>query len=198
MAALQLLNTKAPSKSQAAAYRSYMNQFMSRWKNTAAKCPSTEAVCYTPRGLAKSQYGGGGNLHWVTGAAFLALGYADHIDGLSSTARSAAGYAADSSKSHRCWARSQVRYTLGYSGYSYVIGYGTLYPKKPHHKSSSCSADYKIPCDWSVNANFTPNPNVAFGGLVAGPDAQDIFNDARGNYEQNEPKLIHSAGLIGT
>jgi hypothetical protein len=197
MVALQLLNTKALSKAQAAAYRTYLNQFMTRWKNTAAKCPSTESVCYTPRGLAQSQYGGGGNLHWVAGAAFLALGYADHIDGLSSTARTAAGYAADSSKSHRCWARSQLRYMLGYSGHSYVIGWGSFYPKKPFHKSSSCSANYALACDWSVSADISPNPNVAFGGLVSGPDAKDAFNDARSNHEQNEPKLIHSAGLIG-
>jgi hypothetical protein len=133
----------------------------------------------------------------VTGAAFLALAYADHIDGLSSTARSAAGYAADASKSHRCWARSQVRYILGSTGYSYVVGYGTLYPKKPHHKSSSCSADYNQACNWDSFGSSSVNPNVAFGGLVSGPNATDAFNDARSNHEQNEPKTHYSAGLIG-
>jgi hypothetical protein len=137
------------------------------------------------------------NLHWVTGAAFLAMGYADHIDSLGSTAASSAGYAADASRSHRCWARSQLRYILGSTGYSYVLGFGGAFPRKPHHKSSSCSSDYSQGCDWNAFNAVAANPNVAWGALVPGPDASDKYSDLRNNQAQGEPRTQFQGGLIG-
>jgi hypothetical protein len=198
MAALLLLNTSAPSASQAAAYRAYLNLYMSRWQATATKCPSNSApVCYTAKGLAQMANAGNMNLHWVTGAAFLALGYADHIDSLGSTVAAAAGYAADAPKSHRCWARSQLRYILGSTGYSYVLGFGGAFPRKPHHKSSSCSADYSQACDWNAFNAMAANPNVAWGALVPGPDASDKYSDLRNNQAQGEPRTHYQGVLIG-
>lgn len=32
----------------------------------------------------------------------------------------------------------QVRYALGDSGYSYVVGYGKKYPRQPQEQAASC------------------------------------------------------------
>jgi hypothetical protein len=201
MAALLLLRTGKPNPTQAAAYRKLLDErAVGTWKTETGKCPNTAQwgkVCYTPKGLAQYNDAFGANLHFVTGAAFLALGYADYIDGLSSAVRAAAGYAADTSKSHRCWARGQMRYILGAGGRSYVIGYGNNYPKKPRHKSSCCSATYSQACDWSTAHSLPDNRNMAVGGLVGGPNITDTFVDMRWNDQQNEPKTHWSASLIG-
>jgi hypothetical protein len=41
-----------------------------------------------------------------------------------------------------------MRYTLGSWGSdrSFVIGYGPNWPKRPHHRSTACSATYNEPC----------------------------------------------------
>lgn len=36
---------------------------------------------------------------------------------------------------YRKWAKGQIHYALGDSGRSYVVGFGTNYPKRPHHRA---------------------------------------------------------------
>lgn len=39
---------------------------------------------------------------------------------------------------NRVFSQKQIHYMLGDSGRSYVIGFGKNYPKRPHHRASSC------------------------------------------------------------
>ena len=42
-------------------------------------------------------------------------------------------------KEYRCWAESQINYALGDNpnSHSYVVGFGTNAPARPHHRSRS-------------------------------------------------------------
>lgn len=39
----------------------------------------------------------------------------------------------------RCLARSQLRYVVGDTGFSYVAGYGTAFPQQIHHRDAACT-----------------------------------------------------------
>lgn len=58
-------------------------------------------------------------------AAFLLLVYAKQLSG------------ADRDRVV-CFAHGQLRYALGDTGRSFVVGYGTNPPQRAHHRSSSC------------------------------------------------------------
>ena len=60
-------------------------------------------------------------------------------------------------ESFRDYALEQINYALGSSGRSFVVGFGTNPPKKPHHRSSSCP-DAPDVCDWG-NVSM-PGPNT--------------------------------------
>jgi hypothetical protein len=183
LAALLLIGSDAsssgagPTAAQAAGYHFYLDLWLQRWQGSVgAACPAaSQEVCYTQKGLAYTSTGGDTSLLYATNTAFLALAYASYIDGLDSTAREEFGYAEDAARRHRCWARSQMCYVLGSTG----------------------SADYSKQCDWTTLNGVGPNPNVAYGGLVAGPDDRDGYEDQRSNQKQTEPKTYFSAGLIG-
>ena len=42
-----------------------------------------------------------------------------------------------------------------------------------------------------------PNPNELTGALIGGPDENDVFEDKRDNYQQNEVALDYNAGFQG-
>jgi hypothetical protein len=107
-------------------------QTRSRPQNTANKCPaaSYSTVCYTPKGLA--YYSDWGTLRNTGNMMFVAsLMYK---------------YGANK-QANICFARNQMRYILGSdTGKSYLIGFGTNQPQRPHHRQSACSARYTEPC----------------------------------------------------
>lgn len=69
-----------------------------------------------------------------------------------------------------------MKYILGDSGRSFVVGFGNNPPSHAHHRGSSCPKGLeKAPtgsnnpvCDYN-NFNLPdPNPNVLYGALVGG------------------------------
>ncbi|CAF1310342.1 unnamed protein product, partial [Didymodactylos carnosus] len=92
------------------------------------------------------------------------------------------------------FAAKQINYILGDSGRSYVIGFGNDYPKKPHHRSSSCPNRPAL-CDWNAYNSPNPNPQLLVGALVGGPDQQDFYEDKRDDYIKNEVATDYNAGF---
>ncbi|KAJ4806320.1 Endoglucanase [Rhynchospora pubera] len=81
---------------------------------------------------------------------------------------------------------------------SYLVGYGSVYPKKVHHRGASIPANQNPSCSdrtWLVSRD--PNPNIATGALVGGPSLSDSYNDARDNALQGEPTTTSSALFTG-
>lgn len=83
-----------------------------------------------------------------------------------------------------CWARGQLRYALGATGRSFMVGWGPQPPLRPASPAASCPASVQ-PCNGSraASAQFrsaAPNPHVLSGALVAGPGPGDEYADERG------------------
>lgn len=95
----------------------------------------------------------------------------------------------------------QVEYVLGENPMrmSYLVGYGSEYPRYIHHRGSSIPVDAKTGCrdgfKWYDSAE--PNPNVAFGALVGGPFFNETYDDFRNNSMQGEPTTYSNALLVG-
>jgi endoglucanase len=82
---------------------------------------------------------------------------------------------------------------------SYVVGYGTKYPKHVHHRGASIPKNgvkYSCKGGWKWRDSKKPNPNTIVGAMVAGPDRHDGFKDVRTNYNYTEPTLAGNAGLV--
>ncbi|XP_052239386.1 endoglucanase A-like isoform X2 [Dreissena polymorpha] len=135
-------------------------------------------VPMTPCGLSfRDQWGA--NRH-AANAAFIAVVAA--ADGLSPD-------------DYKKYAMSQINYILGDNKLhiSYEIGFGNKYPKKPHHRGSSCLKSSQS-CDPNSSGD---NPNLLKGGLVGGPDQGDNYQDSRGDYVKNEVACDYNAGFQG-
>jgi endoglucanase len=136
-------------------------------------------VTYTPKGLAwRLQWG---SLRYTANSAFLAVVAAKY------------GILATEGKN---WARTQINYMLGDTGRSFVCGFGTNPPQRPHHGSSSCP-NRPAPCDWNDYNNPGPNPQILYGALVGGPDQNDNYQDNRSDYVMNEVACDYNAGFQG-
>ncbi|KAG2326102.1 hypothetical protein Bca52824_008830 [Brassica carinata] len=103
-------------------------------------------------------------------------------------------------------ARAQVDYILGSNpkGMSYMVGFGTNYPKKSHHRGASIVSIKKSITAVSCNEGYStwynnpaPNPNVLTGALVGGPDENDAYGDERTNFQQSEPVIATVAPFVG-
>ncbi|KAL9226702.1 hypothetical protein vseg_002482 [Gypsophila vaccaria] len=104
------------------------------------------------------------------------------------------------------FAKSQVDYILGDNpqNMSYMVGYGSKYPQKIHHRAASivsttrdsthvgCKEGFKI---WFNSER--PDPNKLFGAIVGGPDKYDNYVDSRSNYQMAEPGTSTPPGLVG-
>ncbi|MCL7034692.1 hypothetical protein MKW94_030937, partial [Papaver nudicaule] len=87
---------------------------------------------------------------------------------------------------------------------SYLVGYGSNYPRYVHHRGASipalsvhrstvgCTGGYE---DW-YHRN-SADPNVIYGALVGGPDKNDQYTNERDDYEQSEPTISGTAPLVG-
>ena len=93
------------------------------------------------------------------------------------------------------FAKNQIHYALGDTGRSFVVGFGTNPPQKPHHRSSSCPVDPNESCGWDDYNNDGPNPNTLWGALVGGPGSDDSYEDDRGDYIKNEVACDYNAGF---
>jgi hypothetical protein len=57
------------------------------------------------------------------------------------------------------FAEAQINYMLGGGSHSFVVGFGSNPPLKPHHAGASCG-NMPATCDWSNLYATTPNPQV--------------------------------------
>lgn len=81
---------------------------------------------------------------------------------------------------------------------SYLVGYGSSYPQKVHHRGASIPADEDPSCsDYTWLNSPNRNPNVAIGALVGGPFFNDTYIDTRDNALQGEPTTTSSALFTG-
>lgn len=97
-------------------------------------------------------------------------------------------------------------YILGKNpkGLSYLVGFGSDYPVKVHHRGASIVSIKKDPKPVACQQGFSdwfnrdaPNPNVLVGAIVGGPDDTDGYTDSRNGYQQNEPATANTAPLVG-
>ncbi|QHO20970.1 endoglucanase 25-like [Arachis ipaensis] len=82
---------------------------------------------------------------------------------------------------------------------SYVVGFGSHYPKHVHHRGASIpknNVKYSCKGGWKWRNTSNPNPNTIVGAMVAGPDKFDGFHDVRTNYNYTRPTLAGNAGLV--
>ncbi|KAJ6810308.1 endoglucanase 17-like [Iris pallida] len=157
---------------------------------------------YTPGGLLFKM--SDSNMQYVTSTSFLLLTYAKYLT-YSSKVVTCAGVTI-TPKKLRSIAKRQVDYLLGDNPnkMSYMVGYGTRYPQRIHHRGSSLPSvsahPARIPCRTGFTAlnSGTPNPNLLVGAVVGGPDARDRFPDQRTDYEQSEPATYINAPLVGS
>lgn len=86
---------------------------------------------------------------------------------------------------------------------SYMVGYGSKYPKRIHHRGSSLPSigthPRHIGCkDGSVYyRSSNPNPNLLVGAVVGGPNRTDVFPDSRSYFQESEPTTYINAPLVG-
>ena len=124
-------------------------------------------VYYTPAGLAfVSKWG---SLRTMANNAFMVLLYGHSIRNTDPRA----------SSRYTCWARNQLRYALGDTGRSFVVGMGRNPPKMVHHRSASCPdstgpvSSNQPRCDFTQFNSQSPNPQILKGALAGGPDSND-------------------------
>jgi len=104
-------------------------------------------------------------------AAMTALMYGDIIEAEN----------ADSAKTYKCWALSQMRYILGDSGRSLVVGVGSDPPKRTQDRGAACPAPPAV-CN-RVTGLLSPDPDthILKGALVQGAGLSDNYLDIRNN-----------------
>ncbi|KAJ4842019.1 hypothetical protein Tsubulata_012335 [Turnera subulata] len=144
------------------------------------------------------------NMQYVSTAAFLLTIYSDYLQNSNQRLKCDLG-TLDPQELFN-FAKSQVDYILGNNpmAMSYLVGYGSRYPQRVHHRGSSiesykknkgfigCTQGYDI---WYNNKG--PNPNVVVGAIVGGPDSNDQFKDERANFMQTEACTYNTATLVG-
>ncbi|KAK1566586.1 hypothetical protein Q3G72_001715 [Acer saccharum] len=154
----------------------------------------------TRGGLIQLNHGRPQPLQYVVNAAYLATLFSDYLDA-ADTPGWYCGPNFYSTKVLREFAQTQMDYILGKNPrkMSYVVGFGTHYPKHVHHRGASIPKNkirYNCKGGWKWRDSSKPNPNTLVGALVAGPDKHDGFRDVRSNYNYTEPTLAGNAGLV--
>lgn len=88
------------------------------------------------------------------------------------------------------YARSQIDYILGNNPQkmSYLIGFGSSYPKDPHHRASVCAR---------YSGGRSDKDCELLGALVGGPDEDDYYEDNMDMYQFSEVAIDYNAGLVG-
>ncbi|XP_046580066.1 endoglucanase E-4-like [Haliotis rubra] len=137
------------------------------------------SITYTPCGQAwRDQWGSN---RYAGDAAFVALVAAD---------------AGLDTATYRKWAVEQINYILGDNNYgiSYQIGFGSKYPRSPHHRSASCP-DRPAPCTEANLHASGPSPQLLVGAIVGGPGKDDSYKDNREDYVHNEVACDYNSGF---
>lgn len=158
-------------------------------------------VAHTPGGLIYKP--GGSNMQHVTAISFLLLAYSNYLGHSSQVVH--CGSIAVTPARLRAVAKSQVDYILGDNPMklSYMVGYGSGFPKYIHHRGSSLPSvthhPSHITCKGGSQYFFSksPNPNLLVGAVVGGPNTRDQYSDARTYFRQSEPTTYINAPLVG-
>ncbi|XP_058746726.1 endoglucanase 11-like [Vicia villosa] len=181
-------------------YRSKANHYICACLNL--NNASKNNVDRTPGGLLYIRQWN--NIQYVANAAFLLTIYSDHL--LASNQKLQCQKSEVDPNEIFSFAKSQVDYILGSNpmNMSYMVGYGPKFPQRVHHRGASIESYREnkgfIGCTQGFDnwyGNPKPNPNILIGALVGGPDNNDQFRDARGNYEQLEACTYNTAALVG-
>ncbi|MED6198087.1 hypothetical protein PIB30_062770 [Stylosanthes scabra] len=154
----------------------------------------------TRGGLIQLNQGKPEALQYATNAAFLATLFSDYLDA-SSTPGWYCGPNFFPTRVLRNFAKTQIDYILGKNPQrmSYVVGFGSHYPKHVHHRGASIpknNVKYTCKGGWKWRDSSNPNPNTIIGAMVAGPDKYDGLRDVRNNYNYTRPTLAGNAGLV--
>lgn len=120
-----------------------------------------------------------GLLRYALGAAFSAGLYFDAFGG----------------EEYRDFALQQLAYATGLNdrGYSFVIGFGDVYPRFPHHRNA-----YGVdtnPDDGTKNS--VPPLHLLEGALVGGTSPPESFEDRLTDYKTSEVSIDFNAALVG-
>lgn len=144
------------------------------------------------------------NLQYVTSITFLLTTYAKYMKATKNTFN--CGNIMVTPNTLINLARKQVDYILGDNPMkmSYMVGYGTNYPKRIHHRGSSLPSISTHPQSFGCEGGFqpfyytsNPNPNILTGAIVGGPNQNDFFPDERTDYSHSEPATYVNAALVG-
>lgn len=142
------------------------------------------------------------NLQYVTSSSFLLTAYAKYLAASRRTVN--CGGRQVTAAQLLGAAQRQIDYILGQNpkGMSYLVGFGRN-PTRVHHRAASLPTMKAHPAKIGCNPGFAwfntgnPNPNLAMGAVLGGPDQGDNFNDNRGNYAQTEPATYMNAPIVG-
>nr|DAD19207.1 TPA_asm: hypothetical protein HUJ06_020670 [Nelumbo nucifera] len=203
-AGVQVLVSKFLMQGKGGRHSSVFQRYQQKAEYFMCSClgKGTRNVQRSPGGLLFRQRWN--NMQFVTGASFLLTVYSDYLSSAQRSVKCAAGTASPSELLG--FAKSQVDYILGDNprATSYMVGYGSNYPKQVHHRASSIVSIKVDPrfvsCRGGYNTWFSrkaSDPNLLTGAIVGGPDAYDNFADQRDNYEQTEPATYNNAPLLG-
>ncbi|KAJ6817571.1 endoglucanase 12-like [Iris pallida] len=156
---------------------------------------------FTRGGLIELNHGRPQPLQYAANAAFLASLYADYMDATDVPGWYCGPFYFGVDTLRKFAASQQLNYILGDNPrkMSYVVGYGTDYPKHVHHRGASIPHDgvrHSCTGGWKWRDARAPNPNNITGAMVGGPDRLDGFYDVRSNYNYTEPTMAGNAGLV--
>ncbi|KAL6177313.1 hypothetical protein ACLB2K_048839 [Fragaria x ananassa] len=164
---------------------------------------SSSQVQRTPGGLLFIR--DSSNLQYVTSSTLVLFIYSKTISS-TQTRGVQCGSMFFSAEKIKAFAKSQVDYILGANPkkMSYMVGFGTTYPTKVHHRGSSIPSIKKVRTKVDCNGGYTyynsgsPNPNTHVGAIVGGPDVNDQFQNARSDYSHSEPTTYINAAFVGS
>ncbi|KAI9072379.1 hypothetical protein K1719_045660 [Acacia pycnantha] len=152
-----------------------------------------------------TQYTPGSNMQYVTAITFLLTTYSKYM---SATKHSFyCGNLLVTSPTIKSLAKRQIDYILGDNPMkmSYMVGYGTNFPRKIHHRGSSLPSlaahPQAISCNEGIQQFFNspnPNPNILVGAIVGGPNQNDEYSDVRSDYAHSEPATYINGAIVGT
>ncbi|KAL4319161.1 hypothetical protein GQ457_18G025780 [Hibiscus cannabinus] len=158
-------------------------------------------VQYSPGGLIFKP--GGSNMQHVTSLSFLLLVYSNYLSHANKVVP--CGETTASPALLKQLAKRQVNYILGDNplGLSYMVGYGSRFPRRIHHRGSSLPSVAAHPARIGCKAGSryflspNPNPNLLVGAVVGGPNISDAFPDSRPYFQESEPTTYINAPLVG-
>ncbi|KAL2253987.1 UNVERIFIED_CONTAM: Endoglucanase 5 [Sesamum indicum] len=204
-AGIQILLTKVLLDGAGGAYTSTLQQYQAKANYFSCACLQKNDgynVPMTPGGLLYLHEWN--NMQYPASAAFLLAVYSDYLAKAKGVVKCPEGQLQPLDLLN--FAKSQADYILGKNpkSLSYVVGYGQNYPVRVHHRGASITSVSILKTAVGCVEGFETwykrpeaNPNVIYGALVGGPNANDEFSDDRTNYEQTEPTLSGTAPLIG-